>query len=321
MSHQDSLLTTDFRFPGQTSLYHGKVRDVYTLNNGKVVIVSTNRISAFDVVFPLPIPYKGQVLNQLAAHFLNATRDIVPNWLESTPDPNVGFGILADPVKVEVVVRGCLVGSAWRDYQSGARELCGIPLPEGMQEFDAFPTPIITPTTKADEGHDLNISETEIIAQGLATPQEWAQICDYALKVFGRGQQMARERGLVLADTKYEFGRVNGEIILIDEIHTPDSSRYFYADGYDAYVAGDKTTRVRQLSKEFVREWLMEHGFSGQEGQAMPELTGDFINSITERYIELYETMTGQPFIKDESGDVLQRIETNVLNTLNAEEK
>lgn len=310
------LYQTNFNFPGQQHLYHGKVRDVYTLAHNKVAIVSTNRISAFDAVFPRPIPFKGQVLNQLAAYFLNATRDIVPNWLESSPDPNVGLGILADPVKVEVVVRGCLVGSAWREYQAGARELCGVALPEGMSEFDAFKNPIITPTTKADEGHDMNISEAEILAQGLASPEEWRQITDYALQVFARGQQMARERGLVLADTKYEFGRASGEIILIDEIHTPDSSRYFYADSYDAYTAGNSTERVRQLSKEFVREWLMDRGYSGQDGQVMPELTDEFIGSITDRYIELYEIMTGRTFVKDDTQDVLQRIETNVLKAL-----
>ena len=315
MTHT-ALSNTQFQFPEQTQVYHGKVRDVYTLSGGKVAIIASDRISAFDVVFPRPIPYKGQILNQLAAYFLNATRDIAPNWLESTPDPNVSFGMLADPVKVEVVVRGCLVGSAWREYQAGARELCGITLPDDMKEFDPFPTPIITPTTKADEGHDLNISEAEILKQGLATPEEWQQISNYALQVFARGQQMARERGLVLADTKYEFGRVNDTIILIDEIHTPDSSRYFYADSYDAFIAGTTTERVRQLSKEFVREWLIDHDFSGQAGQTMPELPDDFINSITDRYVELYETLTGQPFVKDETEDVLQRIESNIQKAL-----
>lgn len=320
MTHQDTLSQTDFTFPEQTNLYHGKVRDVYALSGNKVVIISTNRISAFDVVFPRPIPYKGQILNQLAAYFLNATRDIVPNWLEATPDPNVSLGIHADPVKVEVVVRGCLVGSAWREYQTGARELCGISLPDGMSEFDPFSSPIITPTTKADEGHDLNISEAEILEQGLATADEWQQITNYALQVFARGQQMARDRGLVLADTKYEFGRVNGTIILIDEIHTPDSSRYFYADSYDAFTGGDTSTRVRQLSKEFVREWLIDHGFSGQAGQVMPELSDEFIQSITDRYIELYEILTGQPFVKDSTENVLERIEKNVLKALEENE-
>jgi phosphoribosylaminoimidazole-succinocarboxamide synthase len=309
------IATTDFHFPGQTALYHGKVRDVYSIGD-QLLMIATDRISAFDVILPRAIPYKGQVLNQLAAHFLDKTQDIVPNWLQAVPDPNVSAGIKAEPVMVEMIVRGSLVGSAWREYQAGNRELCGVPLPEGMKEYDAFPAPIVTPTTKADEGHDENITPKEIIAQGLAAEAEWRQLEDYALKLFARGQEMARSQGLVLADTKYEFGKVDGKIILIDEVHTPDSSRYFYADGYDAFVAGQTTETPRQLSKEFVREWLMEQGFKGDAGQAVPELTDDFVAQVSERYIELYEKMSGQPFARAEAADALKRIETNVTKYL-----
>jgi phosphoribosylaminoimidazole-succinocarboxamide synthase len=311
----DAIATTDFHFPGQTALYHGKVRDVYTISD-KLVMVATDRISAFDVILPRAIPYKGQVLNQLAAYFLDKTRDIVPNWLEAVPDPSVSAGTKADPVMVEMIVRGSLVGSAWREYRAGNRELCGVPLPDGMKEYDAFPEPIVTPTTKADEGHDENITPKEIIAQGLASAEEWQQLSDYALKLFARGQEMARAQGLVLADTKYEFGRQDGKIILIDEIHTPDSSRYFYADGYDAYVGGQADETPKQLSKEFVREWLMERGFKGEPGQEVPELTDDFVNQVSERYIELYEKMSGQKFVKADAAGALKRIEANVKDYL-----
>ena len=308
-----AISTTDFSFPGQTGLFHGKVRDVYSIGSDRLAIVVTDRVSAFDVVLPRGIPYKGQVLNQLAAHFLDKTADIVPNWLEAVPDPCVSAGLKAEPVKVEMVIRGVLVGHAWREYKAGKRELCGVALPDGMQEYDSFAEPIITPTTKADVGHDEDISEDFILEHGLATADEWRQLADYTRKLFARGQEMARAQGLVLADTKYEFGTVdNGKIILIDEVHTPDSSRYFYADSYDAYVGGDKAQAPHQLSKEFLREWLMEKGFSGQAGQAMPELDNEFINQVSERYIELFEKMSGEKFIKPADGDILARIETNV---------
>jgi phosphoribosylaminoimidazole-succinocarboxamide synthase len=311
-----AISSTDFSFPGQTALYHGKVRDVYTIGRDRLVIVATDRISAFDVVLTRAIPCKGQVLNQLAAHFLEKTGDIVPNWLQGVPDPNVSIGRKADPVKIEMVVRGCLVGHAWREYKAGARTLCGVPLPVGLVEYDSFPEPIITPTTKADEGHDEDISAEDCIKQGLATAEEWQQLSDYSLKLFARGQEMARARGLVLADTKYEFGRLDGQLIVIDEVHTPDSSRYFYAAGYDAYVGGQKDVTPKHLSKEFVREWLMDKGYSGQSGQTMPELTDDFLNMVSERYIELYQEMTGDKFAKADTADVIGRIETNIKNYL-----
>jgi phosphoribosylaminoimidazole-succinocarboxamide synthase len=307
-----AISKTDFSFPGQTGVFHGKVRDVYSIGDDKLVIVVTDRVSAFDVVLPKGVPYKGQVLNQLAAHFLEKTSDIVPNWLQAVPDPSVSAGLKADPVKVEMVIRGCLVGHAWREYKAGKRQLCGVELPDGMNEYDSFPAPIITPTTKEDIGHDEDITEEQIIEHNLATADEWQQLCDYTQKLFARGQEMARQRGLVLADTKYEFGRLDGKIILIDEVHTPDSSRYFYADSYDKYVGGDKAETPRQLSKEFLREWLMDKGFSGQDGQAMPELDDDFITKVSERYIELFEKMSGQAFVKPADGDPLQRIEANV---------
>ena len=311
-----AISTTDFKFNGQTGVFHGKVRDVYSIGDDKLIIIVTDRVSAFDVVLPKGIPYKGQVLNQLAAHFLEKTSDIVPNWLQAVPDPTVSAGLKADPVKVEMVIRGCLVGHAWREYKAGKRELCGVALPDGMQEYDSFPEPIITPTTKEDIGHDEDITEAEIIKHGLATADEWKRLCDYTMALFKRGQAMARERGLVLADTKYEFGRLDGKIILIDEVHTPDSSRYFYADSYDTYVGGQKNEAPRQLSKEFLREWLMEKGFSGQDGQAMPELDDEFITKVSERYIELYEKMSGETFVKPEDSDPLKRIEINVNSYL-----
>jgi phosphoribosylaminoimidazole-succinocarboxamide synthase len=310
------ITTTDFKFPGQTGLYHGKVRDVYDIGDDKIVMIVTDRISAFDVVLPRAIPYKGQVLNQLAAHFLDKTSDIVPNWLQAVPDPSASVGQKADPVKIEMVIRGYLVGHAWREYKAGKRELCGQPMPDGMAENDAFPKPLITPTSKADTGHDEDMTETEILEQGLATPEEWKQLCDYSQKLFARGQEMARTQGLVLVDTKYEFGRLDGKIILIDEVHTPDSSRYFYADGYDKYAAGDKSEPPKQLSKEFVREWLMDNGFKGDKGQTVPELTDEFVTSVSGRYIELFEKMSGQKFQKVEVDDLLKRIETNITNYL-----
>ncbi len=312
-----SIAKTDFAFPGQTALYHGKVRDVYTIGDDRLVMVVTDRISAFDVILPKPIPFKGQVLNQLAAHFLEATSDIIPNWLQAVPDPNVSVGLKAEPVMVELVIRSCLVGHAWREYQAGKRKICDAAMPEGMVEYDPFPEPILTPTTKAELGHhDEDITESEILAQGLATAEEWEQLSTYMRKLFARGQEMARAQGLVLADTKYELGRLNGKLILIDEVHTPDSSRYFYADSYDAYIGGQKDTKPRQLSKEFVREWLMDKGYSGQASQALPDLTDDFLNMVSERYIELYEKMTGQSFVKADGNDIMKRIETSVADYL-----
>ncbi len=310
-----SLSTTDFSFPGQTGIYHGKVRDVYSIGDNVLVSVATDRISAFDKVLPRAIPYKGQVLNQLAAYFLEKTADVVPNWLQAVPDPNASIGLKAEPFKVEVVVRSVLVGHAWREYHDGRRELCGIQMPEGLKEYDGFPEPIITPTTKADEGHDEDIAEADILAQGLVTATDWAQIKAYALQLFARGQEMARERGLTLADTKYEFGRApDGRIMLIDEVHTPDSSRYFYAEGYDAYVQGATAEKPKHLSKEFVREWLADQGFSGQ-GEP-PALTDEFVRQTSDRYVELYEQMTGQPFSKADGQDIARRIEANVLKYL-----
>ncbi|HSW85012.1 MAG TPA: phosphoribosylaminoimidazolesuccinocarboxamide synthase [Candidatus Saccharimonadales bacterium] len=311
-----AITSTDFSFPGQSGLYHGKVRDVYTINNSLMLSVATDRISAFDVVLPKPIPFKGQVLNQTAAYFLDKTKDIVPNWLQALPDPNVSAGVKADPVKVEMVIRGVLVGHAWREYSAGSRELCGVPLPEGLKEFDAFSEPIITPTSKAETGHDEDLTESEIIAQKLSTPKEWDQLKDYTYKLFARGQQMARDHGLVLADTKYEFGVVGGKLILIDEVHTPDSSRYYYADSFDAFGAGNSNEQPKQLSKEFVREWLMTNGFDGKSDQSVPEMTEDFIKLVSDRYIELYEKVTGQKFVKDDSPDILKRIEANVTKYL-----
>jgi phosphoribosylaminoimidazole-succinocarboxamide synthase len=303
-----TLKSTDFSLPGQTGLYHGKVRDVYTINDSLLVSVATDRISAFDVILPRPIPYKGQVLNQLAAHFLRKTSDIVPNWLEATPDPNVSAGVKAEPFKVEMVIRSLLVGHAWREYQAGKRELCGVDLPEGMQEFDAFPEPIITPSTKADEGHDEDISISEIIGRGLATKEEWVQLENYTCRLFARGQEMAKAQGLILADTKYEFGKVDGKIVLIDEIHTPDSSRYFYSDGFGE-------GKPKHLSKEFVREWLMAGGFDGH-GQPVPEMTDEFVQSVSDRYIELYEKVSGEKFVKATSDNILDRIQNNVTKYL-----
>jgi phosphoribosylaminoimidazole-succinocarboxamide synthase len=311
----ESLTKTNYTFPGQTAVYHGKVRDVYTINNDLLVMVATDRISAFDVILPKGIPYKGQVLNQIAAKFLDATADIVPNWKMASPDPMVTVGIRCEPYKVEMVIRGYLTGSAWREYKSGAHSLCDISLPEGMRENQKFPSPIITPTTKADEGHDENISKEEIIAQGLVSRDEYEQLEQYTYALFQRGTEMAAQKGLILVDTKYEFGKHNGKIYLIDEIHTPDSSRYFYNEGYEErFLKGEPQ---RQLSKEFVREWLMEDGFQGKEGQKVPDMTDNFIQQVSERYIELYEKITGEKFEKADAKDVLQRVEQNIHRHLN----
>lgn len=306
----EAIVKTDFHFSKQKSVYKGKVRDVYNINDEYLVMLVSDRISAFDVVLPKGIPYKGQVLNQIASKFLDATADIVPNWKIATPDPMVTVGHMCQPFKVEMVIRGYLTGSSWRAYQAGERMLCGNPLAEGMKENQKFPSPIITPTTKADEGHDENISKEEIIAQGLVSREDYELLEKYTFALFQRGSEMAAEKGLILVDTKYEFGKKDGKIYLIDEIHTPDSSRYFYAQGYEERF--QKGEKQKQLSKEFVREWLMENGFQGQSGQQIPEMTPAIINGITERYIELYENITGQKFVKDESTDVLKRIENNV---------
>lgn len=310
-----ALTATNFNFPGQTSVYHGKVRDVYNINGEKLVMVATDRISAFDVILPKGIPFKGQMLNQIAAKFLDATTDICPNWKLATPDPMVTVGVLCEGFPVEMIVRGYLCGSAWRAYKSGVREICGVRLPEGMKENQKFPEPIITPTTKAEIGeHDADISKEEILARGLATPEEYALLEKYTLALFQRGTEIAAERGLILVDTKYEFGKHNGTIYLMDEIHTPDSSRYFYSEGYEERFA--KGEPQKQLSKEFVREWLMDNGFQGKEGQQVPEMTDEIVKSISDRYIELYEHITGETFVKEESGDIAARIEKNVTEYL-----
>ena len=308
----EAITKTDFNFPGQKSVYHGKVRDVYNINDELLVMVVTDRISAFDVVLPKGIPYKGQVLNQIASEFLDATGDIVPNWKIATPDPMVTVGKACKPYPVEMIIRGYLTGSSWRTYKSGAREICGVPVPEGMKEHQRFPEPIITPTTKADEGHDEDISREEIIRQELVPEEEYKLLEEYTRKLFQRGSEIAAKHGLVLVDTKYEFGKANGQIYLIDEIHTPDSSRYFYADSYEENFA--KGLPQRQLSKEFVREWLMENGFQGKEGQTVPHMSDELVESISNRYIELYEQVTGKPFKKEESSNVLERIEKNITN-------
>ena len=290
-----------FQFPGQTSFYSGKVRDVYTISNDYLVMVASNRISAFDVILPRPIPFKGQVLNQIAAFMLEQTSEICPNWLISVPAPNVSIGHRCEPFKIEMVVRGNLVGHAWRTYNSGVRQLCGVELPEGLKENDFFPMPIITPSTKAAAGHDEDISAEEIIKEGLATKEEWDQLTAYTLALFKKGCELAKERGLILADTKYEFGKLNGQIVLMDEIHTPDSSRYFYAEGFEARQS--KGERQLQLSKEFVREWLIQNNFMGKEGQVVPTMSDEWIQSISQRYIELYEKIIGAPFKGEELSD------------------
>lgn len=307
----NTILSTDFKFPGQKGKYTGKVRDVYDLGD-KIVMVATDRISAFDCVLPKGIPYKGQILNQIAAMFLDATADIIPNWKLSVPDPAVTIGHKCEPFKVEMVIRGCLTGHAWREYAEGKRTLCGVPLPEGMKENERFPEPIITPTTKADEGHDLDISREEIIASGLVGAEDYAQIEAYTRALFARGCEMAAKRGLILVDTKYEFGKKDGRIMLMDEVHTPDSSRYFYADGYEQRIA--RGEKQKQLSKEFVREWLMANGFNGGAGQKVPEMTPEVVDGISRRYIELYEHVTGQTF--SGSGRTAAEMEKNILSAL-----
>lgn len=311
-----ALVKTNYHFPKQKSLYEGKVRDVYNIDDKYLAMVVSDRISAFDVVLPKGIPFKGQVLNQIAAKFLDATSDIVPNWKISTPDPMVTVGRCCEPFKVEMVVRGYLAGSSWREYKAGKRTLCGVALPDGMVENQKFPSPIITPTTKADEGHDENISKEEIIAQGLVSKEDYEQLEKYTYALFQRGTEIAAKQGLILVDTKYEFGKADGKIYLIDEIHTPDSSRYFYAEGYEERLKNGE--KQRQLSKEFVREWLMENGFQGKEGQKVPEMTEEFINQVSERYIELYECIVGEKFVKaTEENDIEKRIEGNVVACLN----
>lgn len=306
----NALTKTDFQFPGQRSVYHGKVRDVYNINNDMLVMVVSDRISAFDVVLPEGIPYKGQVLNQIAEKFLDATADIVPNWKIASPDPNVTVGHMCEPYKVEMVIRGYLTGHAWREYKAGKRSLCGVPLPEGMKENQKFAEPILTPTTKAEEGHDEDISREEIIAQGLVDKAEYEMLEDYTRKLFQRGTEMAAEKGLILVDTKYEFGKKDGKIYLIDEIHTPDSSRYFYAEGYEDRLSKDEPQK--QLSKEFVRQWLIANGFQGKEGQTIPEMSEEFVNSVSDRYIELFENITGDKFEKSDTSKIKQRIEIAV---------
>lgn len=311
----NALTKTDFHFDGQTNIYHGKVRDVYTVKNDLLVMVATDRISAFDVILPKGIPFKGQMLNQIAAQFLDATADIVSNWKLATPDPMVTVGLRCEGFPVEMIVRGYLCGSAWRAYKNGVREICGIKIPDGMRENEKFPTPIITPTTKAEQGlHDEDISKEEILKQRLATPEEYELLEKYTLALFQRGSEIAAQRGLILVDTKYEFGKCDGKIYLMDEIHTPDSSRYFYAEGYKERFR--KNESQKQLSKEFVREWLMENNFQGKTGQTVPEMTPEIVNSISERYIELFENITGNKFIKVEEGEIASRIQKNVSEYL-----
>ena len=310
-----ALVKTEFQFSGQKSVYHGKVRDVYNIHDETLVMVVTDRISAFDVILPEGVPYKGQILNQIASKFLDETKDICPNWKLATPDPMVTVGIQCKGFPVEMIVRGYLCGSAWRAYKNGVREICGVKIPDGMRENQKFPQPIITPTTKAEMGmHDEDISEEDIIKKGLMSRSDYATLQKYTLALFERGTQMAAERGLILVDTKYEFGTYEGDIYLIDEIHTPDSSRYFYSEGYEEHFA--KGEPQRQLSKEFVREWLMENGFQGKEGQPVPEMTSDIVESISNRYIELYEQITGETFVKALTDDLPGRIEKNVTDIL-----
>lgn len=312
----NALTATGFKFPGQKSFYKGKVRDVYNINDQFLVMVVSDRISAFDVVLPKGIPYKGQVLNQLAGHFLSATSDIVPNWVIAQPDPNVTIGHLCEPFKVEMVIRGYLAGHAAREYKAGKRILCGVKLPEGLKENDKLPEPIITPTTKASEGHDEDISREEIIAKGIVSEEDYVQLEKYTRAVYQRGVEMAAEKGLILVDTKYEFGKKDGKIYLIDEIHTPDSSRYFYMEGYEERQA--KGEEQKQLSKEFVRQWLIAGGFQGKDGQQIPEMDDAFVNSVTERYIELYEKVSGKKFERVSTNAIEQRVYDNVMRFLKA---
>lgn len=305
-----ALTETHFQLPGQTAYYKGKVRDVYTIGEDLLVMVVSDRISAFDVVLPRGIPYKGQVLNQVAAHFLEATKDIVPNWVMAVPDPVVTVGKRCTPYKVEMVIRGYLSGHAWREYSSGKREICGVKMPDGLRESDPFPEPIITPTTKASVGHDEDISKEEIISRGIVPANEYEQLEAYTRALYKRGNEMAAKQGLILVDTKYEFGNKDGQIYLMDEIHTPDSSRYFYADGYEERQS--KGEAQKQLSKEFVRQWLIAGGFMGKEGQQVPEMTDEFVHSVSDRYIELYEKVTGKKFVKEDLSDVNARVEKNI---------
>ncbi len=313
----NTIKETNFKLPGQTNFYKGKVRDVYTINNETLVMVATDRISAFDHVLPEGIPFKGQVLNQIAAKFLDATSDIVPNWMEATPDPSVTIGKMCEPFKVEMVIRGYLTGHAWREYKSGKRMICGVSMPDGMVENQKFDSPLITPTTKAEVGHDEDITRDEILSQGLVAEQDYIKLENYTRSLFQRGTEIAAEKGLILVDTKYEFGKDNnGVITLIDEIHTPDSSRYFYIDGYEQKIANGESQK--QLSKEFVRQWLIENGFQGKDGQSIPEMNENYCNSVSERYIELFEYITGDSFVRENVNDVVKRVEGNILNYLSA---
>jgi len=310
----NAIKETHFNFPGQTNFYKGKVRDVYTINNKYLVMVVSDRISAFDVVLPEPIPYKGQVLNQIAAKFLQATSDIVPNWVVNVPDPSVTIGRICEPFKVEMVIRGYLAGHAWREYSAGRRQVCGVSLPEGLKENDKLPEPIITPTTKASVGHDEDISREQILEKGIVSADDYEKLEKYTRALFARGTEIAGQQGLILVDTKYEFGKADGTIYLIDEIHTPDSSRYFYSEGYQERQNANEPQK--QLSKEFVRKWLIENGFQGKDGQVVPEMTPEKVESISERYIELYEQITGEKFIKPDAGNVLARVEKAINNEL-----
>ncbi len=310
----NTILKTDFNLPGQRSVYRGKVREVYNIDDRLLVMIATDRISAFDTVLPEGIPYKGQVLNQIAAKFMDATKDIVPNWIIDTPDPVVAIGYLCDPFKVEMVIRGYLSGHAWREYRDGKRKICGVEMPDGMKENDKFPEPILTPTTKADVGHDEDISRDEILRSGLVDESDYVLLEDFSRRLFQRGTEIAAEKGLILVDTKYEFGKAEDRIYLIDEIHTPDSSRYFYKDGYQERQ--DNDSPQKQLSKEFVREWLMENGFQGKEGQEIPNMTEDFVKVVSERYIELYESITGESFVRSDVTQVIGRVEANIINFL-----
>lgn len=311
-----TVLQTEFNFPKQKGVYKGKVREVYNINDEYLAMITSDRISAFDVVLPKGIPFKGQVLNQIAAKFLDFTKDIVPNWKISSPDPVVTIGHKCDPFPVEMIVRGYLTGSSWRLYKKGGRDICGVPLPEGLVEHQRFPEPILTPTTKAEQGaHDENISREEILKQGLVSEEDYVQLEKFSLELFKKGTEIAAQHGLILVDTKYEFGKKDGQIYLIDEIHTPDSSRYFYADGYEERQ--EKGEAQKQLSKEFVREWLMENNFQGQDGETLPEIPEDFVNLVSERYIELYEQITGEKFEKADTSNIIGRIEKNVTEALN----
>jgi phosphoribosylaminoimidazole-succinocarboxamide synthase len=310
----EAIYTTDFNFPGQQNVYHGKVRDVYSIGEETLVMVATDRISAFDVVLPRPIPFKGQVLNQIAAHMLDATSSVVPNWKLSSPDPNVTIGQRCEPFKVEMVIRGYLTGHAWRTYKSGLRTLCGVSLPDGLKEHDRLPEPIITPTTKASEGHDEDISREEIIRQGIVSEEDYIILEKYTHALFAKGTELAAERGLILVDTKYEFGKSNGMVVLMDEIHTPDSSRYFYSEGYEERQ--ENGSDQKQLSKEFVREWLISNNFMGKEGQTVPEMSDEFVQQVSDRYIELYELVTGKKFIPQDYWNAHHRIEQNILKAI-----